>query len=492
MEKSCGKIGVGIITYNRPEYYAKVLKTIPRNKIDALVIVNDGKNSYVNDSDGDCVIKNNSQLGVSISKNKALRFLIEKCNCEHLFLIEDDILIKNPDVFDEYIRTANSTGIHHLCYEKVAKNDETLKYTLEQPDGSRVGFYFNPQGAFMYIHANLIKKLGYFDESYMNAYEHVDFAYNLVRKYVAPPFWYFPDLLDSHNYLTDIEGSTYNSSITNKENYLQNVDKSARHFIKKWGHFTNEIEEVDIKTLEKVLSFLQLNYSRKKSINKDKKLSIIIPYRDRQEALKTLIPKLKEYVSKQVENFEIIVAEQNDNELFNKGLINNIAFLLNPNSDYYCFHDVDLIPEVADYSYPKNPVHMSTYCSQFNYVEDPAALMGGVIVFRKEHFELTNGYPINCIGWGSEDNMLGERVKKSGLSVYRYPFGRFYSVPHTPRISNRDEWEAHKKNGKIREDEKNGTTNYLQNGLSNLNITDFEIITEETTDYKHIKIKKHG
>ena len=53
MEKPCGKIGVGIITYNRPEYYSQVLKSIPRDRIDALIIVNDGKNSYVNELDGD-------------------------------------------------------------------------------------------------------------------------------------------------------------------------------------------------------------------------------------------------------------------------------------------------------------------------------------------------------------------------------------------------------------------------------------------------------
>lgn len=490
MEKSCGKIGVGLITYNRPEYYQQVLKTIPKDKIDALVIVNDGTNTYVNDSDGDYVVKNNAQLGVAISKNVALRALIEKFESEYLFIIEDDILIKDPTVFEEYIKAANSTGVHHLCYEKVAGNEKTLKYTLEQPDGSKLGFYFHPQGAFMYIHANLVKKLGYFDESYMNAYEHIDFAYNLIRKYVAPPFWFFPDLLNSEKYLTDIEGSTDNSSITNRTGYMENVDKSARHFIKKWGHFTSDIEDVDINTLEKVLSFLQLNYSRKKGINKNKKLSVIIPYRDRKQALDLLIPKLTEYISKQVENYELIVVEQNDDKLFNKGLLNNIGFLLNPDSDYYCFHDVDLLPEVADYSYPTNPVHMSTYCSQFNYIEDPAALMGGVIVFRKEHFELANGYPVNCVGWGSEDNILGERVKRVGLSVYRYPFGRFYSVPHTPRIQNPVEYNAHLENGKIREDEKSGKTSMKDNGLSNIDLNKFEIITEEKQNFKRIKIKK--
>jgi hypothetical protein len=47
----------------------------------------------------------------------------------------------------------------------------------------------------------LIKKFGYFDENYMNAFEHIDFAYNLIKLGIAPPFWYFPDISNSNDYL---------------------------------------------------------------------------------------------------------------------------------------------------------------------------------------------------------------------------------------------------------------------------------------------------
>lgn len=488
MEKSPQKIGVGIITYNRPEYYQKVFNSIPKDKIDVLVVVNDGINCYVDPKDADKVIYNNHQLGVSKSKNRALKYLIEQ-NCEHLFLIEDDILIKNPNVFEEYIKAANSTGIHHLCYEKVANNEKSLKYIHEQPDGVKIGFYHNPQGAFMYINANLIKKLGYFDENYINAFEHIDFAYNLIDKKVAPPFWYFPDLYNSEEYLTDIEGSSQNSSITNKEKYQENWQKSAERFTKKWGKFTNEIKDEGIKNLLLSLIQLQTNYSRKKIINKDKKLAVIIPYRDRQNALNKLIPTLKDVLSKQIDNFEIFVVEQNDEKLFNKGLLNNIAFLLNSNFDYYCFHDVDLIPEIADYSYPETPVHMSTYCSQFNYIKNPDATMGGVIVFKKEHFEAANGYPNDYIGWGSEDNTLANRVKKIGLKIYSHPFGKFYSVPHKSRLENETEYKAHYTNGQKREDEKSGKTDMWKNGLNTIKLNEFIVDKEKKENFTHLKIK---
>jgi GT2 family glycosyltransferase len=489
MEKISSGIGVAIITYNRPEYYRKVLESIPRNMIDFLVVVNDGYNIYTRDNDAEIVIQNNKQMGVAVSKNYAIKILVEKFNCEHVFLIEDDIIIKRPDVFEAYIKAANSTGIHHLCYEKVAGNEKSLKYTLEQPDGVKLGFYHKPQGAFMYINANLIKKLGYFDEKYKNAFEHIDFAFNLIKNNVAPPFWYFPDLLDSQNYLEDIEGSSQNSSITNKDNYKENWELSAKHFVSKWGHFTNTIPDNGTKDLISKLTFLQTNYSRKKIINKNQKLCVIIPYRDREKALKILIPNLKEYLSNQITNFNICIIEQNNNDLFNKGLMNNIGFLLNPDYDYYCFHDVDLIPEFSDYSYPELPSHLSTYCSQFNYIETPDSVMGGVITFKKEHFYKVNGYPISYVGWGSEDTNLKLRCEIMQIYPFKYQLGKYFSVPHIHRLNNPVEYEHHLINGKKMGDFEKNNNNMFEDGLNQIKLDDFKIEKTKTLECVHFKIK---
>jgi glycosyltransferase involved in cell wall biosynthesis len=257
-----GKIGVGIITYNRPEYYKSVLASIPRDKIDHLVVVNDGDFAYAQKADAENVFCLQKQFGVSKVKNLALKTLLEK-ECKHLFLIEDDILIKDPNVFNQYIETANFFGIHHLCFEALKRNLDYLVYQTENPEKTLgVDFYFNPEAGFMYMHSNIVSKLGYFDEKYMNAFEHIDFAYNLIDKKVAPPFWYFPDIKDSRKFLSEIEGSTENSTITNKEKYKENWDKSANHFIEKWGVFTNQIPRSSIENLEKSLNYLRKNYQR--------------------------------------------------------------------------------------------------------------------------------------------------------------------------------------------------------------------------------------
>lgn len=255
------KIGVCITTFNRPEFYKKVLASIPKHKIDYLVVVNDGINKYVKQEDADLVILNDTTLGVGKSKNLGLKTLIEEQQCTHVFLIEDDIIIKNDSVFDTYINAANIHGIHHLCYELAEDNHKNLKYS-NTIKGITLNFYHNPQGPFMYINSVLIKKFGYFDENYNNAFEHIDFAYNLIKKGVAAPFWYFPDISNSDEYLEYLDVEQNKSTIRNEEDYKEKYMTSANHFIKKWGHFTRDIPDYGIEYLKKCLLKLEFNYSR--------------------------------------------------------------------------------------------------------------------------------------------------------------------------------------------------------------------------------------
>jgi GT2 family glycosyltransferase len=256
------KIGVGIITYNRSDYYEKVLESVPRDRIDKLVVVNDGKMPYVRTRDADYVVKNNDQLGVSKTKNKAINYLIDQ-ECDHIFILEDDVLVLDSNIFDYYIKTAADSGIHHLCFgpvEIMKGNGQNFKFNHSYSSGSSVDFYHNPQGGLMYFNSNIIKKFGVFDEAYVNAFEHIDFAYKLIIKGLLPPFWYFADAGNSSIYLKSLDGSAVNSTITDKENYNKNLNLSAQHFIRKWGVFTSNIPDVGRMEVLKKLDFIEKNY----------------------------------------------------------------------------------------------------------------------------------------------------------------------------------------------------------------------------------------
>lgn len=487
--KKYDKIGVGVLSYSRPDYYEQVISRIPRHRIDRLIVVNDGKNQYVKPKDGiDRIVYTKKQAGVSVCKNLILDYLIEE-GIEHIFLVEDDILIQDENVFDAYIENANTFGIHHLTFEKIAGNEETKKFEYISPNGCALSFMHSPQGAFMYLNAAIIKKIGKFDEKMFCAFEHIDLAYNLYKKNVYTPFWMFPDLLNSEKYLKPIEGSSEKSTITNIGQYKKNWEDAANVFIQKHGIFTNQIQHPTLQDLADSLMHLESTYSRKKLCNKGKKLSVVIPYRDRQESLDELIPKLKEYLDKQVDDYEILLVEQEDNKPFNKGLLNNIGFKL-CKGDWVCLHDVDLVPEFSDYSYPKKPSHLSTFCSQFQYIENPDATMGGVITFTREHFEKVNGYSNECIFWGRDDTELAARCESAGLGIYKHPFGKYYSVPHPHRLDNSEEKEGHEENSKRFEEKWKKNDNYLKDGLSNLKLFDFVIGSESKEFYTHIKVKK--
>jgi hypothetical protein len=62
-----------------------------------------------------------------------------------------------------------------------------------------------------------------------------------------------------------------------------------------------------------------------------------------------------------IEN-EIIVVQQSDATQFNRGKLLNVGFVMAEalGCDYVVFHDVDMIPIEADYSYCDHPIHLAT------------------------------------------------------------------------------------------------------------------------------------
>ena len=200
---------------------------------------------------------------MGISKNKALEYLIEK-GCTHLFIIEDDIEIIDENVFDVYIRTAKRSGLYHLAFGHVGGPlKKQIKGTRDYTEEIGIQMYHNPQGSFCYYLANVIKKLGYLDPNYKNAFEHVDHEYQLIKAGLLPAFWWFPDVKDSHKYLMITPGGVINSSITDKPEYTDNYKKSAKYFTEKWGHFTNQIADVNLEYINNKLDFIETNYGKK-------------------------------------------------------------------------------------------------------------------------------------------------------------------------------------------------------------------------------------
>ena len=69
---------------------------------------------------------------------------------------------------------------------------------------------------------------------------------------------------------------------------------------------------------------------------------ILIPYRNREEHLKYFIKNTIPYLKQYLNPFKIIIIEQNNDRLFNRGKLLNVGFLeYFKEGKYFFTHDVD-------------------------------------------------------------------------------------------------------------------------------------------------------
>lgn len=152
------------------------------------------------------------------------------------------------------------------------------------------------------------------------------------------------------------------------------------------------------------------------------KLGVIVPYRNRYDHLLKFKESILSYLNLKSINFELIIVEQDNAKLFNRGMLLNIGFTQAKKlkCDYVVFHDVDMIPIDVDYSYSTVPLHLA-----INFIKQSEQknrtifdeYFGGVTMFSVEDFEKIDGYSNKYWGWGYEDNDLLFRCKKKLLQL---------------------------------------------------------------------------
>lgn len=158
-------------------------------------------------------------------------------------------------------------------------------------------------------------------------------------------------------------------------------------------------------------------------------MGLIVPYRDRKEHLDEFLPHMERFLKETPH--QIFVIEQADSHPFNRGKLLNIGFVEAKKSgcSYVCFHDVDMLPLKADYSFPQVPTHLATAVEQFNFDMPYPTYFGGVTLFNITDFEQVNGYANHYWGWGAEDDDLRTRCHIAGLAIENRK-GFFTSLSH--------------------------------------------------------------
>jgi hypothetical protein len=165
------------------------------------------------------------------------------------------------------------------------------------------------------------------------------------------------------------------------------------------------------------------------------KLSIIVPYRDRESHLSQFIPHMEKSEFLSDIDFEILIVEQT-HKAFNRGKLLNVGVMESQEASYYCFHDVDMLPEKCDYSPCQFPTHLASEAQQFGYKLPYEGYFGGVTLFNKSSFFKINGFSNNYWGWGAEDDDVRFRCVSYEVVTQRRS-GIFTSLNHE-RVIERD------------------------------------------------------
>ena len=143
------------------------------------------------------------------------------------------------------------------------------------------------------------------------------------------------------------------------------------------------------------------------------KLGVIVPYRNRHDQLLDFKKTIAKYLKSKKINFELIIVEQDNAKVFNRGKLLNIGFkqAQKLKCNYVVFHDIDLLPVDVDYSFTEYPVQLASQRAHFD------EYFGGVTLFPSEMFERINGYSNEYWGWGFEDDDLLYRCKANRIPL---------------------------------------------------------------------------
>jgi hypothetical protein len=216
----------------------------------------------------------------------------------------------------------------------------------------------------------------------------------------------------------------------------------------------------------------------------DRRLTIVIPYRDREQHLRQLMPVLIEKLHEQRLEHRVLVVEQQQGTLFNRGRLLNAGIHDSADrTDYYCLHDVDAVPIVANYACPSQPLRLvSEIHGALGKDRRSDYYFSGAVSIRKEQVQAANGYSNEYWGWGKEDDDFFFRLLLSELLCYYDLQGSYRDLPNPShqQAQRRSLWRPPhlRRNRRRRSLLLRGLVNPLDDGLNTLR---YEVIDRSSS-----------
>lgn len=263
------KIGIGIVTCGRPKFFKECATSIldtHRSSIDEFITINDDKTS-IDMIEGIQYVMNRSNIGVGGCKNKILKHLM-KTDCDHIFLVEDDVIFKSTEVLNKYITLSEVSGVKHLNFclhgeDNKINGEPEPKLIVDYSNGVQMSLYHNVYGALSYYHRSVINEIGLIDKRYFNAMEHVDHTMEAINAGYHPPFRWFADVKDSDLLIGEQDHNHSDSKIRSRDDWTENFKRGVSLFYEK--HHINVCDPNQVcDTKDDVMAYLKTHRKRDK------------------------------------------------------------------------------------------------------------------------------------------------------------------------------------------------------------------------------------
>lgn len=237
---------IGIVTCNRPQFCKNLVESLPKN--DNIFIENTGEEIVTIPNTK--IHKFQKKTPVVFGKNALFRRILQETDVDHIFILEDDIIVKDHSVFDKYIETSQKTGIQHFNFgfsqrENLDEQGKPLyKKIVDYPNGARILLTHNVLGAFSYYSRKCLEDCGIMDERFdSNAFEHCEHTVRIQQKKYCGYFWNFEDVYGSWDLIGN-QGSFENTTIRNDQTYINKMRQALEVFRKIHGYNLLEIFHV--------------------------------------------------------------------------------------------------------------------------------------------------------------------------------------------------------------------------------------------------------
>jgi hypothetical protein len=228
---SAPRISVGIATYNRPEFFRKTAaavaeRLVATKTVDRVYVHDDGslakhrgqyRRGLARLPDA-VVLADGVNRGVAAAKNRLLSAMLDD-GAEWLFVLEDDIRVTSPEAVTGYLAACEGSGLHHLSF---AHHGPANVGVAPETDGP-VSFFPHAIGAWCVYSRECLERCGLMDESFSNAWEHVEHSARLAEGGYTSGAYRWADATGSEGWLRELPGSIEGSSIRPGEGHRRDI-----------------------------------------------------------------------------------------------------------------------------------------------------------------------------------------------------------------------------------------------------------------------------